>query len=82
MSKVAIVFKIYPVAGRVDEVMSRIKDALKPAAMQADDVAFGIKVIKARFVFDDSEGTASSIEEQMKKIDGVSEVEVEEESLI
>ncbi len=82
MSKVAVIFKIYPMEGRIDEVMGKIKDALKPVAMQADDVAFGIKVIKARFVFDDQQGASSSIEEQIKRIDGVSEVEVEEESLI
>ena len=49
--------------------------------MQLEDIAFGIKVIKVMFVHDDSEGS-SIIEEKLRKVNGVTEVEVADESLI
>lgn len=82
MSKVAVIFKIYPRENELDTALKEIKDKLKPAAIQSEDVAFGIKVIKARFVFDDSNSSSSSIEDRLKRLNGVGEVEVEEESLI
>jgi translation elongation factor EF-1beta len=82
MSRVAIIFKIYPKEGRIEEAMREIKSKLSPAAMQEFEIAFGIKIIKARFVFDDQNTKSSAIEEQLKAISGVNEVEVEEESLM
>ncbi|MCL4379555.1 MAG: elongation factor 1-beta family protein [Candidatus Marsarchaeota archaeon] len=82
MSRVSVIFKVYPKEGAIDETANRIKEQLKPVAIQSEEVAFGIKVIKARFVFDNEKTNSSSIENQIRKIDGVSEIEVEEESLI
>ncbi len=82
MSRVSVIFKIYPNEGALEEATKRIKDALKPVAIQAEEVAFGIKVIKARFVFNNEETNSSAIEDQIRKIEGVSEIEVEEESLM
>ncbi len=82
MSKVAVIFKIYPKENGLDTALREIKDKLKPAAIQSEDVAFGIKVIKARFVFDDANSSSSNMEDSIRKLDGVGEVEVEEESLI
>jgi translation elongation factor EF-1beta len=82
MPKVAVIFKVYPDDGKLEQVMKKVNEKLKPAAMQSEEVAFGIKVVKVRFVFDDSETSSSKIEENIKAVEGVSEVEVEEESLI
>jgi translation elongation factor EF-1beta len=82
MSRVAIIFKIYPKEGKIEEAMQDIKSKLSPAAIQEFEVAFGIKIIKARFVFEDKNTKSSILEEQLKSINGVNEVEVEEESLI
>ncbi len=82
MSRVAIIFKIYPKEEKLEEAMREIKDKLSPTAIQEFEVAFGIKIIKARFVFDDQTTKSSAIEEQLKAINGVNEVEVEEESLM
>ena len=62
--------------------MSNIKEQLKPAGIQADEVAFGIKVIRVLFTFEDVDKASSNVEEALKKIDGYGEVEVEEESLL
>ncbi|MCL4373765.1 MAG: hypothetical protein M1360_02690 [Candidatus Marsarchaeota archaeon] len=81
MPRVAVVFKIYAKEGELEKVLDSVK-GLGAAGVQAQDVAFGIKVIKALFKFDDSQTSSSKIEESIKALDGVSEVEVDEESLI
>jgi translation elongation factor EF-1beta len=81
MANVAVVFKIYPKDGEFDKAIEGIK-SLKPSGMQTEDIGFGIKVIKALFKFDDSSSSSSQLEEKLKALEGVSEVEVVEETLV
>jgi Translation elongation factor EF-1beta len=81
MGKVGVVFKVYPENGEEEKVSKRIAEALKPNGIQLEDIAFGIKVIKVLFIHEDTEGS-SVFEEKLKNIEGVKEVEVEEESLL
>ncbi|MGC8652199.1 MAG: hypothetical protein ACP5UH_03040 [Candidatus Micrarchaeia archaeon] len=76
-----MLFKIYAKEGALEKVLDGVK-GLGAAGAQAQDVAFGIKVVKALFKFDDAETSSSKIEERIRALDGVSEVEVDEESLI
>lgn len=82
MSKVSVTFKIYPAEGSTVETLIGAMKALNPVAMQPVDVAFGIKVLKARFVFDNEKTNSSQIEEQIRKVQAVGELEVEDESLM
>lgn len=82
MAKVGVVYKVYPKDDMLDSVIKNIKEKLSPASLQTEDVAFGIQIVKAFFTFDDAEKSSSEIEESIKKLDGVSEVEVEQESLL
>jgi translation elongation factor EF-1beta len=81
MAKVAVIFKIYTKEGEFDNVVERLK-SLNPQGTQTEDVGFGIKVIKALFTFDDSNESSSKIEEKIQALEGVSQVEVQEESLV
>ena len=81
MSMVSVIFRVYPEENRFDSVVSALK-GIEARDVKAEDIGFGIKVIKVMFVFDDTKTNSSSIEEAVKKVDGVSEVEVEEESLV
>ncbi|MCL4388645.1 MAG: hypothetical protein M1564_03195 [Candidatus Marsarchaeota archaeon] len=81
MSKVAVIFKIYPKENSLDEAKKEVS-AMGPKGLQVEDVAFGIMVIKAMFVFEDSEDSSSALESKLKKLGSVSEVEVDEETLI
>ncbi len=81
MSTVATVFKVYVEPGKETEVLDNIKKTMNPKAMQSDEVAFGIKVIKVMFVHEDQEGS-TLFEEKLRKINGVTEVEVDQESLL
>ena len=81
MGNVITLFKVYTEPGNEEKVSAEIKNSLNPKGMQLEDIAFGIKVIKVMFVHDDSEGS-SIIEEKLRKVNGVTEVEVADESLI
>jgi translation elongation factor EF-1beta len=81
MGKVATVFKVYMENGKEDGVIKNIKDNLKPNAIQAEEIAFGIKVLKVMFVHEDEEGS-TSFEEKLRKVPDVTEVETDSESLL
>lgn len=81
MGNVITLFKVYTEPGNEEKVSAEIKNSLNPKGMQLEDIAFGIKVIKVMFVHDDSEGS-SIIEEKLRKVNGVTEVEVADESLM
>ncbi len=82
MSKVAVLFNVYPKEGELDKALTSIKAKMNPTAMQTEEVAFGIKVIKVMFKFDDTETSSSKIEDDLRKVEGVGELEVAEEGLI
>lgn len=81
MGTVAVLFRVYTESGKEESVRKEITEKLKPKGSQLEDVAFGIKTIKVLFWHEDSQGS-SEIEEQIKKIPGVNEVEIIEESLV
>ncbi len=81
MSKVAVIFKVYPKDGEFDKAMEGLKK-MKSNGMQTEEIGFGIKLIKIMFVYEDTETSSSKIEEDVRKCDGVGEVEVAEETLV
>ena len=81
MSDVGIVFKVFAKDNNVDAVLEEVKP-LNPSNVSVEELAFGIKTIKILFKFDDEKITSSSLEEGLKALEHVSEVEVLEESLL
>ena len=79
MGLVATVFKVY--SDDTESTAKTIKEKLAPKSLQLMEIAFGIKVIKVMFVHEDSEGS-NLFEDRLRDIEGVKEVEVEEESLL
>lgn len=82
MSKVSVIFKIYPQEDMLEKVMISIKSSMSPKDMKTEEIGFGIKILKAMFIFDDTQVRSSHLEDSLKKIQGVNEVEVEQETLI
>jgi translation elongation factor EF-1beta len=85
MATVVVVFRIYPKEqDQVDRTLSDIKTKVepKPVDIRSEEVAFGIKLVRCAFKFEDKEMGSSKIEDQIKKLDSVGEVEVEEETLL
>lgn len=81
MGNVATVFKVYMAEGKEQDITKDIKEKLKPTSMQIEEIAFGIKILKVMFVHEDTEGS-TVFEEKLRKIKGVNEVEVADESLL
>jgi translation elongation factor EF-1beta len=81
MSNVIAVFKIYPKEEMLDKALEQVK-GMGPQDVRTEDLAFGIKIIRAAFKFNDEESGSSKIEERLKGLDSVGEVEVEEETLL
>lgn len=81
MASVAVLFKVYPKDGMLESALENVKK-LNPTGMQTDDIGFGIKVIKVMFKFDDTKESSTKFEEELRKTEGVGEIEVVEEGLI
>jgi len=58
-------------------VKSGLEKIAKVQKSWEEDVGFGIKVLKANLLLDDSKGGMDQVEEKIRKLQGVSEVEVE-----
>ncbi len=83
MSDVGILFRVYPVDNiDVNKLIDIAKESISPNKIEIEEIGFGIKVLKLFFRYNDSETTSSQIEDKIKSIKEVSEVEVIEESLI
>jgi translation elongation factor EF-1beta len=59
------------------DVKKGIEHVVKVQRFWEEDVGFGIKVLKATLLLNDSAGGMDKVEEKIRKIKNVSEVEVE-----
>jgi translation elongation factor aEF-1 beta len=66
----------------LDVVKSGIEKLTKVQRFWEEDVGFGIKALKVNILMKDSEGGMETLESSIRKIKGVSELEVEEVSRV
>jgi len=82
MGKVAITFKVYPESVEVqDKVRDEIKSRIKPTQLIEIPVFGGLNAYKVIVVRDDKEGEGT-LEADIAKIPGVSEVQTDDVTLI
>ncbi|MGB9577105.1 MAG: hypothetical protein ACP5O3_00915 [Candidatus Micrarchaeia archaeon] len=81
MGKVMTVMKIYPCEGAdLTKLLDAVYSVKGCNSAKIEEFVFGAKILKASFICDDKEGV--DFEEIVKKIEGVSEVQVDEVGLI
>ncbi|MEK6923927.1 MAG: hypothetical protein AABW54_01665 [Candidatus Micrarchaeota archaeon] len=81
MGKVLVAMRVFPVEGQdAAELAERVKAVEGCNTSKVEDYVFGTKIVKASFVCEDGENR--DFEEEVKKIAGVSEVQVDEVGLV
>ncbi|MGC8646334.1 MAG: elongation factor 1-beta [Thermoplasmata archaeon] len=88
MADVGVIFKILPVDIYLDvnklskDIENRIKDECRVKGVQIIPIAFGLQAIKMLIVVPDAENASEKIENMIREVNGVGEVDVEEVSLL
>ncbi len=82
MSGVMVIFKVYPKEGSLQAALDEIREKLSPKDIQEEEIGFGLKAIKVLFTYDSANMSSSQIEDSLKGLDSIDEVEVEQESLL
>jgi translation elongation factor aEF-1 beta len=88
MGDILTVYKIFPEEIEdTDVIIAKIKEKLpeeyKLNTIELEPVAFGLKIVKASFIFPDKIGGLSDkLEDFLKSIEEVSEIEVFAQTLI
>jgi len=88
LGKVAISFKVMPSdeSKNIDEIRQKLVAELSGhyvlGQSSVEELAFGIKVLKIIVIVEDQGGFADRIEEQIRSLPGIGEVDVDEVSLI
>jgi len=88
MGKVAVSMRVMPSSEEIaiDKTLENIKNIVKGEFSlgkgDIEEVAFGLKAIRLIIIMEDKEGLMDRIEKDIRSVDGVGEVEVEEVSLI
>ncbi|MVT13783.1 MAG: elongation factor 1-beta [Euryarchaeota archaeon] len=88
MGEVGIVYKILPenVELDVNDLSKRIEDEIKGICkvkgVQIKPIAFGLNAILMFISVKDESGASDKVEEKIKNVKGVGEIEVEEMSLL
>jgi len=78
MAEVMVTFKVMPkgVEINLDQLEATINEVVKPDQIKREPIAFGLVALKIIKIVPDAAGVVDEIEIQLRKIEGVSEVEV------
>lgn len=80
---VAATVKIYiEDQNAIPAVRSGLEKVAKINTIKEEDVGFGIKILRAVLLFNDEKGGLEELEEKIKTLPGVSEIQVEDVSRV
>lgn len=80
MGDVIVTFKVMPTGTDVnlDELEQKIKELVKPTGVNREPIAFGLVALRVTKVIPDAGGELDKVENVMRALEGVGDVEVVE----
>ncbi len=82
MADVVVIFKVMPssVDVNLDNLERKIKETVKPDGMKREPIAFGLVALRVTKLMPDAGGELDKVENVLRALEDVGEVEVEEVS--
>ncbi len=88
MGEVIVTIKILPEDSAIninqlkERVNSKLDKICKVANMEVQEIAFGLKAVKAQVIIPDADGEIDKVESSITEIEGVGQVDTEDMSLL
>ncbi len=82
MGEVLVILKVMPESADIkpehlkERIEGRLSEELRIVGYEEEPIAFGLSALKVSLVVEDKEGGISTVEEKIKKIEGVGEIDV------